>query len=276
VKRALGVLGVIMCLTAPGDAQEIRSSRTAQYLFVTNVADARALWLNPAGLGALPEASLFGEFVLDRTNGSTRLGQWNVSFNSRGFSAGYEKNMFESDSSYSVLRLGTGIPFPGGAFGFSLSSYFQPGPNSRAASVGIMWSPMMSVTLGGVFQNIGRPVINATKLPLALRGGAQWSGLAGMLNLMGEAIAVEVLGDTGFDFSGRGGLSFQLRTKVPVTFLGVAEFGSTFRVDRWQMGLSIGGRSNVTLIGTAVTRDDIVQFDTFSATGVSSNMLTGR
>ena len=276
MKRALGVLGLIMCLTWPGDAQEIRSSRTAQYLFVTNVADARALWLNPAGLGALPEASLLGEFVLDRTNGSTKLGQWNISFNSRGFSAGYEKNMFESDSSYSVLRIGTGIPFPGGAFGFTAASYLQPGPNSRSAGVGIMWSPMSSVTLGGVFQNIGRPVINGTKLPVAGRAGAQFSTLAGMLNLMGEAIAVEALGSTGFDFSGRAGLSFQLRTKVPVGILGVAEFGSTLRVDAWQMGLSIGARNHVTLIGTAVTRDNIVHFDNFSATGVASNILTGR
>lgn len=245
-------------------------------MFVTNVADARALWLNPAGLGALPEASLFGEFVIDRADGNTQLGQWNISFNSRGFSAGWEKNMFESDSSYSVLRLGTGIPFPGGAFGLNLASYFQPGPNSRSVGFGIMWSPAAAFTLGGTFQNIGRPLINGTKVPLAARGGAQFSTLAGMLNLMGEAIAVEALGTSGFDFSGRGGLSFQLRTKVPVSFLGVAEFGSTLRVDKWQMGLSIGARNHVTLIGTAVTRDNIVHFDNFSATGVASNIMTGR
>ena len=136
MKRPLGALVAIACLAAPGDAQQLRQSRAAEYMFVTNVADARALWLNPAGLGALPEASLFGEFVIDRANGNTQLGQWNISFNSRGFSAGWEKNMFESDSSYSVLRLGTGIPFPGGAFGLTLASYFQPGPNSRSVGAG--------------------------------------------------------------------------------------------------------------------------------------------
>ena len=33
-------------------------NRATRYLFPTDVTDARALWVNPAGLGAFPEASI--------------------------------------------------------------------------------------------------------------------------------------------------------------------------------------------------------------------------
>jgi hypothetical protein len=277
VTRSLAIAVLLVAgVGGVAHAQQVRASRSSQYLFVTNVADARALWVNPGGLGALPEASLFGEILIDRDDGGTRVGQWNVSFNSRGFSGGFENNLFESDTSYSVLRLGMGLPFPGGAFGFTVATYMLSGPNDRSGGLGVMWAPIPSVTIGGLFQNIGRPVVYGEKIPLLLRGGLQWSGLQGMVNLMGEAQALEVLDDSGFDMSYRGGATIQLRTKVPVGILGVVELGSSIHVDRWQMGFSIGGRSNATLVGTAVNRDDVVSFDTFSVAGIASNILTGR
>ena len=44
------VLSLALLGAAPV-AGQYRGSRSAEYLFAANVADARALWVNPAGLG---------------------------------------------------------------------------------------------------------------------------------------------------------------------------------------------------------------------------------
>ena len=67
-------------------------ARSGDYLFVTNAVDARALWVNPAGLGVVPEASIMGEFSLTPGGGDVRLAQYTVGLNSRGFSIGYRRN----------------------------------------------------------------------------------------------------------------------------------------------------------------------------------------
>src|SRR6267378_3393876 len=42
-------------------AQQVAPNRAATYLFPTDVRDARAIWVNPAGLGLAREASVYAE-----------------------------------------------------------------------------------------------------------------------------------------------------------------------------------------------------------------------
>ena len=82
--------------------------RSRDYLFLTNVADARALWVNPAGLSVVPEASLMGEFTVDRTSGDLRIEQYALGFNSRGVALGYQRNRLVGEEPVAILRAGYG------------------------------------------------------------------------------------------------------------------------------------------------------------------------
>ena len=99
-------------------------SRSADYLFAASATDARALWVNPAGLAASLEASVMAEIAVERpVDGGLRWAQWAAALNSRGFSLGYQRDRFEDGPSTGTLRFGLALPFPRGAVGAAFSFY---------------------------------------------------------------------------------------------------------------------------------------------------------
>jgi len=64
--RTLLILGGALCLMLELGFAQSFAPRSADYMFAATASDARAIWVNPAGLAVVPEASLFGEFVLQR------------------------------------------------------------------------------------------------------------------------------------------------------------------------------------------------------------------
>jgi hypothetical protein len=85
VLRALGLIA--LAAASPLRAQ-LAAPRSASYLFSANVEDARALWINPAGLGVLPIASIYAEVAADRpatgegrdTGGWAAESRWGVAW----------------------------------------------------------------------------------------------------------------------------------------------------------------------------------------------------
>jgi len=258
----------------------VRPARSADYLFVTNVSDVRANWVNPAGLAVLPEASVFAELVVEHTlSQNLRLAQYSVGFSSRGLSVAYQRDRFETDSSTSVFRVGYGLPIPRGAIGFATSWYGAPGDNQRGLDLGIMYGIIPRLTLGATARNIGRPEVGtAGELPIVLTGGAQLALLGGRLQLAAQGNATERLGPaTGYDNTYRGGINLVLPTRRPIVIVGAADLASNFRIDRLHLGFAIGGRTHVAAIGTGISRNNTSQLDRLSVTGVASNTtLRGR
>jgi hypothetical protein len=277
ILRAVIVVGLALPLN---DAWgQVRNARSTDYLLITDVSDVRALWVNPAGLAIFPEASLMGEAVVERLPGDDlRLAQFTFGINSRGFGVGYQRDRFDGGPSSNVLRLGTGIPFSRGALGVALSWYGVEGPNSRDGDVGVIYGLSRMMTLGFTLRHIGRATIADVKMPLTFTGAGHLGLLQGRLQLAAQAQATETVdpNNSDYDVSFVGAGRFILPTRRRITFLATALVTSDFDLDRLHIGVAIGGRSNVGLVGTAIKRDGTLTLDRLSATGVASNPLPGR
>lgn len=261
----------IDCITA----QSV-SPRSRDYLFLTNVADVRALWVNPAGLVLVPEASIIGELMFERRGGELRVEQYTLGFNSRGLSIGYQRNRLVGQKAQSTLRTGFGFPFRGGSLGVAFSRHSQDSTKSYGVDFGLIYVPSITLQLGLAIRDVGRPTVRGADLPVTTVGAAQMT--LSVMQLTWETAAAErpEPDDSGFDFTHRAGVRLALWKQLPVMVIGAVDMGSNLRIDRFNLGLSIGGARQLTSIGSAVSRNNTPVFEHFSATFLASQPLSGR
>lgn len=88
---------------APLPAQPVR------YLLSTLAADARALWVNPAGLARQAEASLGADISVDRQPGGTHLSQYGATLASRSFALGWTHGREPGGPSTNSYAIGLGL-----------------------------------------------------------------------------------------------------------------------------------------------------------------------
>ncbi len=252
------------------------SARSRDYLFLTNVADVRALWVNPAGLAVVPEASIFAELMFERLGGDLRVEQYALGFNSRGVSIGYQRNRLVGEKAVGTLRTGFGFPFRGGSLGVAFSRFSQDSIKSYGADFGLLYIPSIAVQLGLAVRHVGRPTVRGADLPVTTVGAAQMT--LSVVQLSWETAAAERLepDDSGFDFTHRAGARLALWKRLPVMVIGAVDMGSNLRIDRLNLGFSIGGARQLTSIGSAVSRNNAPVFEHFSATFVATRPLSGR
>ncbi len=252
------------------------SARSQDYLFLTNVADVRALWVNPAGLALVPEASILGELTFERLEGELRVEQYAVGFNSRGVSIGYQRSRLVGEKPVSTLRTGFGFRFRGGSLGVAFSRYRQDSTKSHGADFGLLYVPSVAVQLGLAVRHVGRPTVRGADLPVTTVGAAQMT--LSVMQLTWETAAVERLepDESGFNFAHRAGVRLALWKQLPVMLIGAVDLGSNMRIDGFNLGFSIGGGRQLTSIGSAVSRNNAPVFERFSATFVASQPLSGR
>ena len=253
------------------------SARSQDYLFITNVADVRALWVNPAGLALVTEASIIGELVFERLDGdSLRVEQYTVGFNSRGLSIGYQRNRLVGENPVSTLRTGFGLPFRGGSLGVVFSRHRQDSTKSHGVDFGLLYVPSVAVQLGLAVRHVGRPTVRGANLPVTTLGAAQMT--LSVMQLTWETAAAERLepDDSGFDFTHRAGVRLAILKRLPLMLIGAVDLASNVRIDRLNVGFSIGGARQLTSIGSAVSRNNSPVFEHFSATFVASQPLSGR
>src|SRR5216110_2091098 len=109
---------------------QVAPNRATGYLFPTDVHDARAIWVNPAGLGVAREASVYAELGVSDPGARGRLRQINAGFNSRGLSLGYQRDILDNGVRGTTLRLGLAGGAQGLAAGFDVSRYTGSGANA--------------------------------------------------------------------------------------------------------------------------------------------------
>jgi hypothetical protein len=277
LQRVTLVLMAIMGWGAAAAPAQLLPVRSRDYLFLTNVSDARALWVNPAGLAIVPEASLLAELTFERIAGDPiRVGQFAVGFNSRGFSLGYQRNRLVGEKPVGILRTGMGVPFHGGSLGLAASRVSQDTSSSYELDVGIVFVPSVLLQMGLAVRHIGRAEVRSAQLPVTTVGGVQLT--TSLLQVSLETAAAERLapGESGFDFAHRAGVQVAVANRLPVTAIGTIDLGSNLHIDRFNIGVAIGGTRQVTTVGSAVSGDKAPVFELFSATFLATNPLTAQ
>ena len=251
-------------------------ARAADYLFLTNASDARALWVNPAGLAVVAEAALLAEFSIERNGSDLRVEQYTLGLSSRGIAISYLRNRPAGESAVGTLRAGTAVPFQRGAVGAAITRYSQDSISSRGADVGLIYFPNAAVQLGLAVRHIGRPTVGGRKIPVTTVAAVQWTVARLQLSWEAQATEERAIGESGFDLSYRAGGRVALVSGLPVVVIGVIDIGSNWRIDRFNVGFSVGGDRSVTTVSSAVSRDNSPVFERFSAALVATNTLTAR
>src|SRR5262245_56639505 len=181
--RAVGlyfliVLALPVSPSARLPAQQVAPNRATAYLFPTAVQDARAIWVNPAGLGVQREASIYGEFLVSDPGTSGRLRQINAAFNARGLSLGYQRDNLDDGVRGHTYRLGLAGGSGGLAAGFAMALYRGTNAKSTGWDVGATYATHKTLNMGLVVQNIGKPVVRGLTQPLTYVPGLSWRPVA--------------------------------------------------------------------------------------------------
>jgi hypothetical protein len=163
-------------------------AQPARYLLTTDAADARALWVNPAGLVRQVEASLGADLTADRfvPGSSPQLSQYGVTIANRGIGAGWVHDRYPSGPSLNIYAVGIGLGderFSAGVMRRWFSGALKGSSWDVAARVGYGDGTQLSL----VGRNIGSPRLNdSTLLGATLVPGALINLLAGRLRVAGE------------------------------------------------------------------------------------------
>ncbi len=269
-------------LLVQGAAGQAQRSRSADYQFGSTVNDARALWLNPAGLAVRMEASILGEFSLERpVDSELRLAQWTLAFNSRGFAFGYQRDRFAEDPNTGTFRFGLSLPFSRGGVGVAFSFYRGNAIDTtktwdNGVDLGVRFRPAAPLDLGVVLRNIGRPVLRDSVAPLVGVVSLAFHPLPNRLWIAGEVLASERLESSGYEIGYRAGLQASTGGALPLSFISALDFGSDFRVNQLVLGLAIGGQDQGVALGSGGVRSPRNRLERLSLTGVASRFLGGE
>ncbi len=243
--------------------------RSADYLFVTTADDARATWLNPAGLAAIPDASVMGELVIDNPDaGDIRLAQWGLGFNARGFSFAFQREDFAEAEDRNTFRFAGGLNRQRLSLGFGVS-LFSSGGTKQAVDLGVRYQATRSFVLGGVLRHIGRPTVNGIKFPLTGVAGVAWTPFASVVQLAGEAVLQEETDlNTGENVHYRLGARLATTGSLPLGVIGALRLASDLGFQSLTLGLAVGGRDQGLGLGT-VSNAGSLRLERASLTGVA-------
>jgi hypothetical protein len=265
--------GAALLLPPAGVLAQQGAPRSQDYLFISAVDDARAAWVNPAGLGWIPEASVMAEVVFDRSSGPLRLGQYTVGLNSRGLALTYERDRSTPDSSIGVGRVALGLPLGQGAIGASFTTYGNR--HNTGFDLGVRYRLLAELDGAAVLRNLGHPALQGARQPVMGVAGATWT-LGRTAEVSAEARAAERLGASGYDVGYRGGIVVRAERPWPLALHALATLSSDGTVQGWVVALMLGRVDHVGLVTGAVPTTGLGPPEQFSAVGVATRRAFAR
>ena len=265
--RTVGLLLPLLLLVSRGSAQVI-PNRATRYLFPTDVSDARALWVNPAGLGRVLEASVHLDLTVGDPGAGGRLRQLTAGFNSRGFSLGYQRDVLDGGARDHTYRLG----FAGGrgslAAGVAAALYRGASAGGTGWDAGLVYDLPPRLTVGGVIENVGQPVVHDSVLHVNYVPGAT-------LRLFGPRLALSAQGR--FRSDGAAAYAFGVRAGLreggarPIRLLARVDTDGSLRRTAFAFGLAVGGQDAVGAVATVL--GDGARLDALSLYGLSTRRI---
>ena len=261
----------LLCSVAAG---QTFAPRSMDYLFAATANDARAIWLNPAGLAVVPEASILAELVVHRLpDANLRVSQVSMGFNSQGLSMWYYRERLVTDSSNHTYRIALARALQGWTVGVAMS-FFRNGLNDSGFDAGIRYRVLRSVDLGLVLRNIGQPQVRTDTLPLTGVMSLGWTVFRGAVVLTGETLAQNRLAGSGYDMHYRAGARLSLGRALPIAGLTAVHLDSRLGVLMWSVGISVGRNGRGVLIAGLTPGGRSARLETVSLMGMATNPLT--
>jgi hypothetical protein len=247
-----------------GVAAQVAPNRTTLYLHPTDVTDARALWVNPAGLGRFLEASLHLDLTVGDPGAAGRLKQFTVGLDSRGFGLGYQRDVFTGGTRSHSYRLGFAGSQRQLAGGFAVALY-RGSRSSTGWEVGVLYDVAPGCTIGGAVENIGSPLVGDSTLRVTYVPGAtlRVAGGRGALSTHGRFTTDGVVG---YAVGVRAG--FGETGALPVRLLARLDTDRSLRSTGFAFGLSLGGPDVVGAVAT--TPGTLGRLDAVSLYGLST------
>jgi hypothetical protein len=251
-------------------AQQVAPNRATAYLFPTDVRDARAIWVNPAGLGVQREASIYAEAVVGDPGAQGRLRQVNAGFNARGLSFGYQRDMLDDGQRGHTYRFGLAGGSGGLAAGFDVTHYRGDGAKATAWDVGASYLAYPSLNLGLVVANIGQPVVRGLPQRLTYVPGATWH--PGRLGGFWLSTYARINPDSVERYAF--GVTWRTVGPRPIEVIARMDTDGGFRRAAFVLGLSIGGQNRVGAIVSSP--GDVSRLDGASLYGLATREPSTR
>lgn len=271
MKRSASILACACFALATDVAPQAIPASARDYLFASDVSDARALWVNPAGLGATALASIAATIVFDiPESAAVRVAQWSGTLSSRGFAFGYQRDRLISGFANDAFRFGLGQRFRGGAVGFA-ATFYNSNETNTGFDLGIIYQLMPSLNGALVVRNIGQPDVRGIPTPFSGTASATWTPLGARGRISAEISGTNRLNDSGYDISYRAGGRLIIGNQFPVQAFGVVEVDSDIEIARWSIGIAVGGLYRAVGHGTIVPFDAIPDQRLVGVTGIASN-----
>ena len=162
-----------MVLGAATAAAQAVPNRATAYLHPTDVTDARAIWVNPAGLAGLTMASVYLDLTVGQPGGRGRLRQLSAGFDSRGFAFSYQRDILDGGGRGHTYKVGLGGGNGPLAAGFGVALY-RGDTKGTGWDLGLRYVPSRALRVGGAILNIGEPSVRGVKLPVTFVPGASF------------------------------------------------------------------------------------------------------
>jgi len=255
---------VLLAVGGEGAAQvQVAPNRTTLYLHPTDVTDARALWVNPAGLGRFEEASLHLDVTVGDPGAAGRLRQLTLGFSSRGLSFGYQRDLFDGGVHGHTYRAGFAAGHERLAIGLAVALY-RGGTSGTGWDAGVLYDAAPTITVGAVVENVGRPTVRDSTLAVTYVPGATWRiGSHAALSGHGRFTPDRVIG---YALGLRATL--QERAARPIGVLARVDTDRALKRTGFAFGFSVGGQD---VAGAVLTMPgDVGRVDALSLYGVST------
>jgi hypothetical protein len=253
----------VLALAVAGAARaQVAPNRAATYLVATDVTDARAIWVNPAGLATKPEASVLLDLTVARPGAAGRLGQVTAGFNARGLAFSYQRDNFPNGVHGHTYKLGFALGSGNLSGGIAMALY-RGGDGGTGWDAGIRYDWVPQVTIGGVIQNLGQPTVRGIRQETVARPAITFRPLGSVLALSVQA-AFGSGSDRGYTLEASAGLP----RSPNLGLLARLDTDRSLHRRALVFGLSIGRLDRVGLVGSLP--GDASRLDALSLYGVST------
>ena len=277
IRRIGGLIAVAVLTAQPPSrltAQSVAPNLATVYLFPTDVHDARAIWVNPAGLGTMRDASIYAELGVGDPGSRGRLRQINAGFNSRGLSFGYQRDMLDNGVRGTTLRLGLAGGARGIAGGFAIARYSGNGANATGWDIGLSYDALSQLTVGVVAANLGQPIVRGLRQRFNFIPGVTWHPRP--IAALAFSTAAHITTDSVLSYAfGLAWRTSRATSRWPIEVIARMDTDNGLRRGAFALGFSIGGENRFGAVATSP--GDVSRIDGASLYGlVTREPSSGR